>query len=52
MSTRVAVALKDLHATLTPEQKAIADQRFGGVGPQYGAGHGRGHRAGPGAASR
>lgn len=47
-----ASALQDLYATLTPEQKAIADQRFGGFGPQYGAGYGRGHRAGPGAASR
>jgi hypothetical protein len=46
-----ASALKDLYATLTPEQKAIADQRFGGFGPQYGAGYGRGDR-GPGAASR
>jgi Spy/CpxP family protein refolding chaperone len=47
-----ASALKDLYATLTPEQKAIADQRFGGFGPQYGAGYGRGHHGGPGAASR
>ncbi len=47
-----ASALKDLYATLTPEQKAIADQRFGGFGPQYGAGYGRGYRGGPGAASR
>jgi len=35
-------ALKDLYAALTPEQKAIADQRFGGFGPGYGAGYGRG----------
>jgi hypothetical protein len=47
-----ASAVKDLYATLTPEQKAIADQRFGGFGPQYGAGYGRGYRGGPGAASR
>lgn len=40
-----AAALKSLYATLTPEQKAIADQRFGGFGPGYGAGYGRG---GPG----
>ena len=37
-----AAALKDLYAALTPEQKAIADQRFGGFGPGYGAGYGRG----------
>ncbi|MGB5082956.1 MAG: Spy/CpxP family protein refolding chaperone [Burkholderiales bacterium] len=41
-------ALKDLYAALTPEQKAIADQRFGGFGPGYGAGYGRG----PGGRSR
>ena len=35
-------ALKDLYAALTPEQKSIADQRFGGFGPGYGAGYGRG----------
>ena len=28
-------ALKSLYATLTPEQKAIADQRFGGFGPGW-----------------
>ncbi len=28
-----ATALKDLYAALTPEQKAIADQSFGGYGP-------------------
>ena len=38
-----AAALKDLYATLTPEQKAIADQRFGGYGP----GWPQGYRAGP-----
>ena len=38
-----AAALKDLYATLTPEQKAIADQRFGGYGP----GWSQGYRAGP-----
>lgn len=47
-----ASALKNLYATLTPEQKAIADQRFGGFGPQYGAGYGRGYRSGPDAGSR
>ena len=47
-----ASVLKDLYATLTPEQKAIADQRFGGFGPQYGVGYGRGSRGGPGATSR
>lgn len=35
-------ALKELYAALTPEQKALADQRFGGFGPGYGAGYGRG----------
>lgn len=30
-----AKALKDLYAALTPEQKAIADQSFGGYGPGY-----------------
>ena len=43
---------KNLYATLTPEQKAIADQRFGGFGRGYGAGYGRGSRGGPGAGSR
>jgi hypothetical protein len=43
-----AAALKSLYATLTPEQKAIADQRFGGVGPGYGAGYGRGYGGGLG----
>ena len=47
-----AAALKDLYATLTPEQKAIADQRLGGFGPMYGAGYGRGYRGGPSAGSR
>jgi Spy/CpxP family protein refolding chaperone len=37
-------ALKNLYAALTPEQKAIADERFGGFGPRYGAGYGRGGR--------
>ena len=36
-------AFKDLYAALTPEQKTIADQRFGG-----GHGYGPGHRGGPG----
>ncbi len=43
-----AAALKSLYATLTPEQKALADQRFGGFGPGYGAGYGRGYGGGPG----
>jgi Spy/CpxP family protein refolding chaperone len=38
-----AAALKNLYATLTPEQKVIADQRFGGFGPGW---H-RGGRSGP-----
>ena len=38
-----ATALKDLYATLTPEQKTIADQRFGGFGP----GWTQGYRGGP-----
>ena len=41
-------ALKDLYAALTPEQKAIADERLGGFGPGYGMGYGRGYRGGPG----
>lgn len=45
-------ALKDLYAALTPEQKAIADERFGGFGPGYGMGYGRGYRGGPGARFR
>ena len=43
-----AAALKDVYATLTPEQKAIADQRFGGFGP----GWNQGHRGGPRGYSR
>jgi len=39
-------AMQNLYAALTPEQRAIADQRFGGFGPQYGAGYGRGYRGG------
>ncbi|HSG76630.1 MAG TPA: Spy/CpxP family protein refolding chaperone [Burkholderiales bacterium] len=35
-------ALKELYAALSPEQKAIADERFGAFGPRYGAGYGRG----------
>lgn len=38
-----AAALKNLYATLTPEQKVIADQRFGGFEPGW---H-RGGRRGP-----
>jgi len=45
-------ALKNLYATLTPEQKTIADQRFGGFGPGYGMGYGRGYRGGPGGRTR
>jgi Spy/CpxP family protein refolding chaperone len=36
-------AFKDLYAALTPEQRTLADQRFGG-----GPGYGPGHRGGPG----
>ena len=36
-------AFKDLYAALTPEQKTLADQRFG-AGPGFGPGH----RGGPG----
>jgi Spy/CpxP family protein refolding chaperone len=39
LETRAA-ALKDLYAVLTPEQKALADQRLGG-GHGYGRGMGR-----------
>jgi hypothetical protein len=35
-------AMKEFYAALTPEQKAIADQRLGGFGPGYGPGYGRG----------
>ena len=41
-------ALKELYAALSPEQKAIADERFGGFGPRYGGGYGRGYGGGPG----
>jgi len=41
-------ALKALYAALSPEQKAIADERFGGFGPRYGSGYGRGYGGGPG----
>lgn len=40
----MTAALKDLYAALTPEQKAIADQRMGGFGPMAGPGF----RGGPG----
>ena len=43
-----ATALKNLYAALTPEQKAIADQRFGGFGPGW---H-QGSRGGPRGYSR
>lgn len=39
-------ALKDLYAALSPEQKALADERFGGFGPRYGSGYGRGYGGG------
>ena len=39
----MSVAVKDLYAALTPEQKAIADQHFGGFRTaQAGRGYGRG----------
>jgi Spy/CpxP family protein refolding chaperone len=41
-------ALKNLYAVLTPEQKTVADQLFGGNCPGYGAGYGRGYHGGPG----
>lgn len=41
-------ALKELYAALSPEQKKIADERFGGFGPHYGSGYGRGNEGGPG----
>ena len=41
-------ALKELYAALSPEQKAVADQRLGGFTPGYGAGYGRGYGGGPG----
>lgn len=47
-----ATALKNLYTALTPDQKAAADQLFGGFGPGYGAGYGRGCRGGPGGRSR
>jgi hypothetical protein len=40
-------AFKDLYAALTPEQKKVADQRFGG-----GPGFGPGHHGGPGGRMR
>lgn len=43
-----SAALKNLYAALTPEQKATADQLFGGNCPGYGPGYGRGYRGGPG----
>lgn len=43
----MSTAVKDLYAALTPEQKAIADQRFGARGGPAGRGMGRGY--GPGA---
>jgi len=45
-------AMKDLYGALTPEQKAIADQRLGGFGPGYGPGYGAGYGRGPGARAR
>jgi len=43
-----AAAVKNLYAALTPDQKTIADQLFGGYCPGYAAGYGRGYRGGPG----
>ncbi len=40
-----AAALKSLYAALTPEQKALADERLGGFAPGYSA---RSSRGGPG----
>jgi len=37
-------ALKNLYATLTPEQKEVADQLFGGVGPRWNQGRRGGAR--------
>ncbi len=45
-------ALTELYAALSPEQKTIADRRFGGYGPQYGGGYGRGYGGGPGGRNR
>ncbi len=45
-------ALKNVYARFTPEQKAVADQRFGGFGRDENAGYGRGYRGGPRAGSR
>jgi len=36
-------ALKELYAALSPQQKAIADERFGGFGPRVGSAYGRGY---------
>lgn len=38
-------SLKNLYAALTPEQKAVAEERLGGFAPGYAA---RGSRGGPG----
>src|SRR3954464_2674395 len=40
---KLAVVTKDLYATLTPEQKTLADQRLGG-GRRFAMGHGSQHR--------
>jgi len=40
---RLAILTKDLYATLTPEQKTLADQRLGG-GRHVAMGHGGQHR--------
>jgi len=39
-----AKVFKDLYATLSKEQKEIADRTLAGVGPGYGPGYGRGPR--------
>ena len=49
----MGTALKDLYAVLTPEQKAVADQHFGGwrvaqAGPRGGYGPGGGGMRGYG----
>lgn len=41
------IGISDMH-----QQNAMTEQRFGGYGPGYGAGNGRGYRGGPGARSR
>ena len=45
-------ALLALYSELTPEQKTVADRRFGGFGPGPGAAYRRGSDQGPGEGSR